>query len=54
MKITEKYCILISGDSEETLEKHFSLDSGTISLQLQNVELPVMLLPRAKILRVFP
>lgn len=42
MKITEKYCILVSSDSEETLEKHCSLASGTISLQLLNVELPVI------------
>lgn len=49
MKITEKYCISVSGDSEETWKKHCSLASVTICLQLLNVELPViMLLPHAK------
>lgn len=42
MKIREKYCVSVSGDSQETMKKHCSLASVTISLQLFNAELPVI------------
>lgn len=42
IKISEKYCHSVSGDSEETLKKHCYLSSVTISLQLLNVVLPVI------------
>lgn len=42
MKIREKYCISVSGGSEETMKKHCSLASVTIFLQLFNAELPVI------------